>query len=98
MHFLRKDEVHGRAIRDVVPSCGPMGWACVKVKLEAKDRLCIVVGSIGVLKPEALVAPLPKRMKVVTDEGEQIAPSEGKRFYVTVNSFNPNHALVEAPV
>jgi hypothetical protein len=87
MHFLRKSEVHGRSLE--------MPRACVTVRV-VKDTLVIESGSLGVLKIGAQMAPVPERMKVVTDDGKVVKPSKGKQFWVTVETFDPMHAVMEA--
>ena len=60
------------------------------------DLLTIVPGSICVLRVDAQLAHLPERVRVVSNTGETVCPSQGKLFCVTLESFNPAHLLVEA--
>ena len=93
MHFLRKAEVYARTLT--------RPRAAVKVKLE-KDKL-VVSGpddegnpNIFVAKLDTQWAPVPDRIKVVGPDGKVIKPSKGKSFYVTVETFDPFHAVMEA--
>lgn len=67
-------------------------WACVKVRVEGR-RLVVVAGGIGVLRRDAMVAPLPKEIEVVDEDGERIAPERG--FYITTGSLDPYHLLTD---
>jgi hypothetical protein len=89
-HFLRGSEAHRyRAVGKV--------WAAVTVE-RRKDDLVIQEGGVVVLKMDALVAPLPERIRVVSPKGEVIKPSEGKQFLVTLETCCPFHAICELEV
>ena len=72
----------------------PIGkpWACVTVRAEGK-RLVVVPGSIGVLKSDALVMPLPLEIEVCEEGGWRIRPE--RKFYITTETFDPYHALTD---
>jgi hypothetical protein len=95
MHFLKRDEAqHNRRASDLVQPW-IRGWACATVKLIDAITLEVQPGEIGVLKADALLVLLPERMKVVDPDGRKIAPSKGRRFHVSTETFNPFHALTE---
>lgn len=87
MHFLRKTEIQNLRL--------PRLRAFVTVKLEGKSKLIIQEG-ISMAKIDTQWAELPARVKVFDPDGEEVLPEEGNRFYVSVESFNPCHALIEA--
>lgn len=87
MHFLRKSEVQGFTLT--------RPRACVSVRVE-KDKLVIEPGSIAVLKIGVLLSPVPDRVKVVGPDGKVVKPSKGKQFFVTTETFDPCHAVLEA--
>lgn len=86
-HFLRQSEVVHYLMLG-------KPRAAVKV-LASKDRLTIEPG-IMVLKGDAQLSPVPERVKVVGPDGKVVKPSKGKQFYVTVETFDPVHAVLEA--
>ena len=70
--------------------------ACVTVRVERAKKPCrlrIQADRIHVLKPDALVAPLPEGAVVLHADGSVCEPTG--RFYVTVESFDPVHLLVD---
>ncbi len=71
--------------------------AGIKVRRE-KGGLLVNAGEIGVLKSDALVVPLPSYLHVVDSDGEgSIKPSNGKSFFITTETFDPYHFIVELP-
>lgn len=50
-----------------------------------------------ILRADAQVTELPKTIKVVAADGDPIESSEGSRFYVTVETIDPFHAVCELP-
>lgn len=93
MHFLRKSEVYARTLT--------RPRAAVKVKLE-KDKL-VVSGPDDEGKPNIFVAKMdtqwakvPDRIKVVGPDGKVIKPSKGTSFYVSTETFDPYHMVLEA--
>lgn len=93
MHFLKKSEVHARTLGKP--------RACVNVKVEGRDRLVVCGGDDGkhgvfVAKIDSQWSELPERIKVVGPDGKVIKPSKGKQFYVSTETFDPFHALLEA--
>ena len=92
MHFLRKSEVYGRTLGKP--------RACVTVKVE-KDRLVLVEPeddkpNIGIAKMDTQWSEVPERIKVVGPDGKVIKPSKGKKFYVSIETFDPFHLVMEA--
>lgn len=88
-HALRKDEAAGAR------SIGRRR-AAVHVRLE-KDRLVVVAGSISVLDDDALVTPVPERLRVVDEDGDVVVPSEGTLFLMTTETFDPYHLVTQLP-
>lgn len=68
--------------------------AAVTVERNGVD-LVIAPGSIGVLKLGALVTEVPNYLRVVSADGDVIRPSNGKRFYITTETFDPLHCVAE---
>jgi hypothetical protein len=79
-----------------------LGWnhhtkaprAAVKVERTANEVLTIL--------PEVMVVsecvewrPLPDRMTVVDQDGREVNPSQGRRFYISVSTFDPYHLVME---
>lgn len=52
--------------------------------------------NIRVAKSDTQWASLPPEIQVVSADGEQVNPSPGRKFYITVETFNPYHGLMEA--
>lgn len=86
-HFLGRNFGGGHAIG--------RAWASVTVRFQSPDRLVIQPGSLRIVKHDAMVVALPERFKVVDDAGVEVAPSPGRRFYVTTETFDPFHAVME---
>lgn len=69
-------------------------WGAVEVQvLKGGKTLQVKTGSICVIKADALIIPLPKGIRVVSDEGEAIEPTWG--FWVTTETFDPWHLLID---
>jgi len=83
MHFLPIKSVTRRLYNKRV---------AVKVRLD-KDQLVLEEGSIGVLPEGTQIGKIPDKLKIVTEDGEEI-PATGE-FYVTTASFNPYHWVVD---
>ena len=84
MHFLKK------------AAGSPLGIirAAVKVRYDTKKKALILVRETPmVLKADALIAPIPETIPVLDPDGKRI---KGK-FYVTVETFDPFHMVVELP-
>lgn len=100
MHFLHKDEV-GYFNHLVVGR----PYAAVKVEhqnnRELGDHLVICAGeevsdNIIIVKGDTQMAPLPVRVKVLSPDGEIVKPSKGRKFFVSTETFNPYHLVLEA--
>lgn len=71
--------------------------AIVRAHVERRGaRLVVEAGWIAVAKLGTYWAPLPVRTEVVDEAGAPIKPSPGRRFFVSVETFDPCHALFEA--
>ena len=69
-------------------------WAAVSVEvLKGGKILQVKTGSICVIKSDAMIVPLPKTIRVVSDEGEESTPTWG--FWVTTETFDPWHLLLD---
>lgn len=87
-HPLRQDEA-----RRAEPLTRP--WAAVRCRLEGT---CLVLdGDLFVAKSDSLWVELPERFDVVTAAGHPLRPSGGRRFFISVETFSPFHAVLEAP-
>ena len=86
-HPLRQDERHGAA---------PLGrpYAAIGAQLE-RDRL-VVSGAPFIAKADTLWFPLPARLQVVAPGGEEVRPSPGRRFFISAETIDPWHSLLEA--
>lgn len=96
MHFLNKDEQGCRYL--------PKPRMGVKVRLEGRSTLVLCSPAdaeagerILFMKPDVALCKLPQRIKVVDGLGLAVEPSSGRAFYVTRETFNPFHGLVEIP-
>lgn len=89
MHVLTLDEVRDeRALR--------RPYAAVIVEARRTRGgvvLTVVPGSIFIAKADVLVAPLPKRMRVVDPDGNEIEPA--RSFAITTETFDPCHAVFD---
>ncbi len=89
MHPVRKNELYSaRTIN--------RPRAAVRVRLE-RTGLVIVPGEISVLKNDAFVVPLPDRLRVVSEDGEVVKPSDGSIFLITTETMNPFHLVTQLP-
>lgn len=95
-HPLKPDETRGRIALG-------KPWAAVTVRHECSDPALVVVpsdedgaaGGICVLKSDVLLADLPDRFSVVGPDGKKLKLSRGRKFMITVESFDPYHLLTE---
>ena len=89
MHVLTLDEVRAeRALQ--------RPYAAVMVEAKRKGGVVVLTvapGSIFIAKADVLVVPLPKRMRVVDPEGNEIEPARG--FAITTETFDPCHGLFD---
>lgn len=90
MHFLKRDELYG-GIRTSKP------WAAVQVRIErGSPRTLTIQPGVSVLKVDVMLIPLPENVRVVDGDGNAVVASH--RFWVTTESFDPFHLLLDAPV
>ena len=68
-------------------------YACVKVKLLGKTTLRVFPG-VFFVKTGSYVRVLPEKIAVVDEAGETV-PASGQ-FYVTSESIDPYHLLIDA--
>jgi hypothetical protein len=72
--------------------------ASVEVQVAPKATLVLVPGSLGIVRATAgwHFAPLPKTWAVASPEGHALLPSG--IFLLSVESFDPTHILIDAPL
>lgn len=77
----------------------PLGrpWAAVEVVADAGGHLTLKPGGVFIAKADSLWMPLPSRLEVRAADGRAVAPSPGRRFYLSAETFDPYHAVLEAP-
>jgi hypothetical protein len=69
-------------------------YACVKVEvIKLRPPIVRVLPEVLMLKPDALLLPLPADVAVVAPDGEAV-PASG-RFYITAESIDPYHLLID---
>ncbi len=89
MHFITQfNEARPEAVRKP--------RACVVVCVERQRGPCtlrVVGDGLSILKPDALITPLPEDVVVLHADGKACKPSG--RFYVSVESFDPHHLLTD---
>jgi hypothetical protein len=88
MHFLRKGELE-------CPLALGKPRAAVQVRV-AGTQVAIMEDSLVVAHRDALFVPLPERIKVVGPDGKVVTPSRDSRFWVTVETIDPYHLVIEA--
>jgi hypothetical protein len=92
-HFLSAEEAYGARAMERV-------YAFAKVRFErgasvAKSKL-VLESSLPIIKDAStLVVDLPDRWNVVDPEGHVLKPPKGRKFVVTVESFDPYHGVAE---
>lgn len=76
----------------------PAARAAVKVRLEKKDgkRFAVIIADCMIaFQAGTEVKPISPNIQIVSEEGEVVSPSKGRRFYGTVSTIDPYHALLE---
>jgi hypothetical protein len=86
MHFLRKTE------REPVFRL-PKPWAAVSVRVDKNDL--VVQSGVSVAEGGIALALLSARFRVVSGDGETVGPTPGSKFFVSLESFDPLHLLLE---
>ncbi len=94
MHFLRQEEA---ALERELGK----PYAAVKVRVTGTQLQIQPHGDdnesvISVVRMDTLLAPLPERFRVVGPNGKVVKPSKGKRFWVTTQTIDPFHLVLEA--
>lgn len=84
-HVLRPSEMHGTRV----------GIRRALVKVRRDGPRLVIEGFLGVSRVDEPFVLLPKRVLVVEADGTVVAPSEGQRFFVSVRSFDPYHAVCQ---
>ena len=71
--------------------------AAVMVASEERGARLVIDDEYGIVvaRADALFYPLPDHCKVFRD-GKEIKPSKGKRFWVSTETFDPYHMILEA--
>lgn len=92
-HFLREYELAGVQILGK-----PRAMAKVRV-LRKKGSISLeIVPGLGIARMDTQLVPLPDRVKVVEPSGKKVVrPSKGSAFWVTVETIDPFHGVVELP-
>jgi len=92
-HFLREGELAGVQILGK-----PRALAKVRVVRKKGSVSLEIVPEIGVARMDAQLVPLPDRVKVIEPGGKKaVRPSRGSAFWVTVETIDPFHGVVELP-
>jgi uncharacterized SAM-binding protein YcdF (DUF218 family) len=86
-HFL------GGGVRGIHESVVRRPYACVKVELGGKTTLRVLPG-VFFVKAGSYVRALPEKIVVVDEAGETVTASG--QFYVTSESIDPYHLLIDA--
>ncbi len=71
--------------------------AGVEVRVRARRELVVQADSIVVLKRDALISRVPSTISVVTEDGKPIAPAAGSAFWISTETLDPFHVVVELP-
>lgn len=75
---------------------------CAVVKVEARgigSRATLTILGDGVFVAENIeMLKIPDRIKVLSPDGEEIKPSEGKSFLMSSGTFDPLHLVTEGPL
>lgn len=89
MHFLKKAALRSHAIGKP--------RAAVRVKFDSKKKALVIVEGEGfmVLKDDSLISEIPSNIPILDSKGKPILAS-GK-FFVTTETFDPYHAVVDLP-
>ena len=91
-HFLTKGDLGGSSILGK-----PRAMVKVKVRREKSKVSLEIVPGIGVAKPDTILVALPDRIPVLSPDGEVVKPSRGSSFWVTVETIDPFHGVMELP-
>lgn len=71
--------------------------AAVRVEAIRKNgkyiELRVVPGSLCVIKPDAIVAPIPESLSVVDTDGNPIQAE--RQFFISTESFDPYHLVID---
>ena len=71
-----------------------LGKPYVAVKVQVKgNKLIVLPEGVSILNPETKISILPQKFKVFDCDGEEINPT--KNFYITANTINPYHFLID---
>jgi hypothetical protein len=55
----------------------------------------VLDGEGFVVRSDSMWLPLPGRLEVVTTSGHRIYPSAGRRFFISVETFDAYHSVLE---
>jgi hypothetical protein len=69
-------------------------WAAVRVT-RSGDELVVAGDPLFMAKLGTSIVELPDRFMVLGLDGAPLLPTPGRRFYITTETFDPSHALLE---
>ena len=89
-HFLRATEIRGHLLQKP--------YAAVLVRVSGRRELTVDAGNLFILDPSKCIelTELPADVRVLSSEGVVVEAS--RRFWITVGTFDPCHALVDMNV
>lgn len=88
MHPIKRSEISSTTIREC---------AVVKAKSEVVDgrtTLRLLGDGVFVVK-HAEMLRIPDRIEVLSPDGDQITPTEGRAFLMSADTFDPFHLVTE---
>lgn len=103
-HPLRSDEIFCRVLGkpwaavqvELVPFRErPRGTTLQLAAVRDADGAVASTGALVVANSDVKWARLPNRFAVVGPDGEHIQPSPGREFYISIETFNPFHLVME---
>lgn len=94
MHFLKGARIHILTKPWAMVECEVVARNTLRVQATVVRR-DVELPNVFVAKSGTAWAQLPEHMQVVGADGEVIAPSKGRVFFVSAGTFNPWHGLLE---
>ena len=91
-HFLTKGDLSKTSVLGKLRA-----MAKVMVRRKKNKVSLEIVPDIGIAKVDTIVASLPDRIDVLDPDGEVLKPSKGSTFWVTVETIDPFHGIIELP-
>jgi len=76
---------------------GPLSrpWAATQVRLE-RGALVLVENGAFIAAADTMWVELPESIPVLDPDGRRVQPSPGRRFFISIETFSPFHAVTEA--